>query len=79
MTLRRFPQLRRSIAMGRHLVTGAAAVSLLAGCASIPTSGPVRVQPQISATAESDNVVALVRPPEPGATPTSIVSGFIQA
>ena len=79
MTLSRFPRVRRSIAMGRHLVASAAAISLLAGCASIPTSGPVRVQPRASATAQSDNVVALVRPPEPGASPTAIVSGFVQA
>jgi len=50
---------------------------VLAGCVSVPTSGPVRVdQPVPGAGA---GVSPVVGPPEPGALPAAIVTGFLEA
>ena len=52
---------------------------LLAGCAGIPTSGPIQQGPEVP-DGPSDQVIrVIVRPPAPDMTPTQIVSGFIEA
>ena len=52
---------------------------LLAGCAGIPTSGPIQQGPEVQ-DGQADQVIrVIVRPPEPDMTPTQIVSGFIEA
>ncbi len=65
--------------MNRTIVLAAAVCFALAGCASIPTSGPVSVNPDAQITSQADAVVPVVRPPEVGASPTAIVGGFLQA
>lgn len=57
----------------------AAAPLVLAGCAAIPTSGPIQQGPEVP-DGQSDQVIrVIVRPPSPDMTPTQIVSGFIEA
>ncbi|WP_144016063.1 LpqB family beta-propeller domain-containing protein [Demequina sp. NBRC 110052] len=53
------------------------AVLALAGCASIPTSGPVREGAGV--VEESDSFVPFAEGPRPGDSPTAIVTGFLQA
>lgn len=54
-------------------------LALLAGCAGIPTSGPIQQGPEVQ-DGQADQVIrVIVRPPQPDMTPTQIVSGFIEA
>lgn len=53
--------------------------ALLAGCASIPTSGPVKVLGNVIDEGEIDSVRVIVRPPTGDMTPDEIVQGFIAA
>ena len=53
--------------------------ALAAACATIPTSGPIRQGAQVD-VAQADSVIRVIaRPPEPGMTPSEIVTGYIQA
>lgn len=53
---------------------------LLAGCAQVPTSGPVvEVEQQVTDTGTTSFVRVLARPPQPGMTPSEIVQGFLDA
>ena len=53
---------------------------LLAGCAQVPTSGPVvEVDQQVTDTGTTSFVRVLARPPQPGMTPSEIVQGFLDA
>lgn len=67
--------------MRRHTVWASmgACLVMLAGCASIPTSGPVQVEGVVVANETPPEPVALVRPPADGATPQEIVTGFLTA
>lgn len=49
----------------------------LAGCAAIPTNGPVR--PGDTAVAETEPLEPLLQGPDPGASPREIVRGFLAA
>lgn len=61
------------------VVALAAAFVALAGCATIPTSGPVQVEGAVAANDAPPAPVTLVSPPADGATPTEIVAGFLTA
>lgn len=65
----------------RALVASAAALAvvLLPGCASIPTSGSVQAGAEAEEVPDSHDVVGVVSPPQPGATPVQIVRGFLLA
>jgi hypothetical protein len=52
---------------------------ILAGCASIPTSGPVVVEGGVVVNDAPPAPVALVRPPADGASPEEVVAGFLTA
>lgn len=53
---------------------------LLAGCAQVPTSGPiVEVDQPVTDVTTSSFVRVLARPPQPGMGPTEIVQGFLDA
>jgi len=55
---------------------------LLAGCASMPTSGEVREAAQGNAAEQPETgsaVRVFANPPQPGMTPTQIVNGFLDA
>lgn len=55
-------------------------VLLLAGCAQVPTSGPiVEVDQPVTDVTTSSFVRVLARPPQPGMGPTEIVQGFLNA
>lgn len=63
--------------MRTRLWAALAAVALLAGCASIPTSGPVR--PGITTDPEQQSFEFLAEGPSVGDTPQQIITGFISA
>ena len=57
-----------------------AAALLLAGCAQVPTSGPVvEVDQQVPEVGSTSFVRVLARPPRNGMSPTQIVQGFLDA
>lgn len=62
---------------GRSLATLVAATAVLAGCAQIPTSGPVVQGP--SPDAGNGPVSIDAQRPKPGASPQDIVQGFLDA
>lgn len=66
--------------MMRRVGTALALVLLmtLAGCASIPTSGPVEVAPGFQDEPEAGVQVA-PEPPQPNSSPRTVVEGFLQA
>ena len=51
----------------------------VAGCASIPTSGPVRQGPPVGGDQVDTRVRVFAVPPRPGAAPAEIVRGFLEA
>lgn len=63
----------------RRLLLLVLAASLLTGCASMPTSGPVTEIGKVVAPAEDEGFAIDPRPPQPGASPTDIVLGFLDA
>lgn len=69
--------MRRRERWGRLAAAVAAAV-LLAGCATVPTSGPVREHESDGQEIESGVKVAPV-PPAPDASPMLVVEGFLHA
>ncbi len=62
----------------RPLAAAAAVIVLLAGCATVPTSGPVREHASGGQQIDSGVKVAPV-PPAPDASPMLIVEGFLHA
>ena len=52
---------------------------LLAGCSSIPTSGPVVTGDQVGQNSGNQFIRVIARPPAPGMTPNQIVTGFLEA
>lgn len=71
--MRRAPSWLRTAAVAGILVAP------LAGCVSIPTSGPVQQGIEVDVAAADQVIRVIARPPEPSMTPTEIVSGFLQA
>lgn len=66
--------------MRRLAVTAAVgALALVAGCASIPTSGPVRTGGDVGLERADIGVPFIGQPPAPGASPVDIVRGFLQS
>ncbi len=65
----------------RALVAGATAVALLAaaGCVQMPESGPVEGTGSEGRADEPPGVFIDPNPPEPGANPADIVTGFLDA
>lgn len=57
----------------------AAAVAVLAGCASVPTSGPIRQGPPIAVDEQDLLYRAIPQPPQPGMAPDEIVRAFLAA
>ena len=55
------------------------ALLALAGCASIPTSGPVRDGGDLRLQRADDGVSVIGEPPRAGASPTQIINGFLDA
>lgn len=51
----------------------------VAGCASIPTSGPVRSGGDLRLERTEDGVPFIGQPPVPDASPVDIVAGFVQS
>jgi hypothetical protein len=54
-------------------------VGLLAGCAQIPTSGPVEEGDQVRAAVDEPLIRVLPRPPQDGLSREQVVSGFLAA
>ncbi|MEP6760209.1 MAG: LpqB family beta-propeller domain-containing protein [Sporichthyaceae bacterium] len=65
---------RRPVAVAVALVA-----VLLGGCASLPTSGPVRAGRDLQAEPDNVGVRVIGQPPVPGSRPQDIVRGFLQA
>jgi Lipoprotein LpqB beta-propeller domain/Sporulation and spore germination len=63
-----------------HTTVGALLVAAaLAGCTSIPTSGPVVVGQSVGADPRDGVLQPILEGPRPGATPVQVVRGFIRA
>lgn len=56
-----------------------AACLVLAGCATIPTSGPILQGAEVGGDQGGQVIRVIARPPQPDMTPVQIVSGFIEA
>lgn len=63
----------------RAALAAALLALLLAGCAGLPTTGPVQPVPQETASAEVPDITFRPDAPQAGATPQQIVEGFIRA
>lgn len=61
------------------LVAVLALVTALAGCAGLPTTGPVQPVPPESAEVVVPDITFRPDAPQPGATPQQIVEGFVRA
>lgn len=61
------------------VVALAAAVAVLAGCASVPTSGPIRQGPPITVDEQDLLYRAIPQPPQPGMAPDEVVRAFLAA
>jgi len=70
---------RRARGLTALLVTTVVAAVVLAGCASIPTSGAVREGSGVRSDSRDLIIRALARPPSPGMTDVQIVNGFLLA
>lgn len=57
----------------------AVAAVLLAGCATVPTSGPIRQGEDLRLDRADAAVPFIATPPRPGATPEEVVRGFLRA
>lgn len=62
-----------------HAAVLAATAALLAGCAGVPTSGPIEQGPVIVGPAEDQFIRVIARPPRDGMTPEEVVRGFQEA
>jgi lipoprotein LpqB-like beta-propeller protein/sporulation and spore germination protein len=70
---------RRAVALLAVAVPVVLSVALLAGCSSIPTSGPVKAGRDLRLERENSAVRVIGQPPVPDARPQDIVRGFLQA
>ena len=57
----------------------AAVAAVLAGCASVPTSGPIEQGPLVGAPGADQLIQVIARPPRDGMTPEQVVRGFQEA
>ena len=57
----------------------ASLASVLAGCAGVPTSGPIEQGPSIAAPGNDQFIRVIARPPVEGMTPEEVVRGFQEA
>jgi hypothetical protein len=60
-------------------IAAAAVVLAVAGCASIPTSGPVKAGGDLRLERADDGVSVIGEPPRRGATPSQIINGFLDS
>ncbi len=63
----------------RRLLVAGALVALLAGCSSIPSSGPIVKGDRVDVLQSDVNVRVIARPPVRGMDPESLVRGFLAA
>ncbi|ACQ79502.1 lipoprotein LpqB [Beutenbergia cavernae DSM 12333] len=68
---------RRGVRAVSALSLAAVAAALLSACVALPTSGPV--QQGLTEVPEPPGLGFLGNPPEPGDSPSEILSGFVQA
>jgi hypothetical protein len=68
--------MRRPLALAAVL---ASIASVLAGCAGVPTSGPIEQGPSIAAPGNDQFIRVIARPPVDGMTPEEVVRGFQEA
>lgn len=65
--------------MKRRVLVIVAVLITLAGCSTIPTSGPVTTGDQVGQDAGNQFIRVIARPPSDGMTPSQIVAGFLEA
>lgn len=63
----------------RRCLTGLAATLLLAGCVSLPESGPVETGDAAASDPAADAPYFAPPPPAPGASPGQLAAGFVRA
>jgi hypothetical protein len=73
------PQQRNQTGRRTGIAFVLALTTLLAGCISIPTSGPVQEGERIDSGTTDQVIRVIARPPQPGMGPGEIVAGFVQA
>lgn len=56
-----------------------ALLGLLAGCASVPTSGSIRQGPVVDSGPSTQFIRVIAAPPSAGAQPSEVVTGFLEA
>lgn len=66
---------RAAAALLTALLTG----GLLAGCAEIPTTGPVRQGAEVGGQRDVPFIRVIARPPRPGLSEQGVVAGFLEA
>lgn len=69
----------RSFSAGTGRLLLAVLVMVTAGCAELPTSGPVERGDQVRAAADDPIIRVLPRAPASGSTPEEVVNGFLSA
>ncbi len=65
--------------MKRIIAAFMLAALALAGCSTIPTSGPVVTGDQVGQNAGNQFIRVIARPPSDGMSPSQIVTGFLEA
>lgn len=71
--------MRRAVLAGTAAVASVGVAVGVAGCAGVPTSGPVVAEDPIDAEQRQPYVGGEALPPQPGASPGEIVTGFLEA
>lgn len=76
--------MRRPGAGSRFRMRAAAVIAaivpvLVAGCAGVPTSGPIEQGEQVGVEREDQFIRVIARPPRAGMTPEQVVQGFLDA
>lgn len=61
------------------IILGWALSLMLAGCGSLPTSGPIETVDDVGGGQRSTGIDLTVQPPAPDATPEAIIEGFLGA
>ena len=60
-------------------LVGLVVAAVLAGCATVPTAGPIEQGPVVDSVESTQFIRVIAAPPSQGASPAEIVRGFLEA